>query len=103
MNIINGQEQDIKLVPMCLNCMYCNVEDYTCTNEENKKAASEKFKEKIIASLPEGYDIDTLQFELKPVPLRAPQKKCGRHTVDVERIMNYILPESSRTDVDVAK
>ena len=59
--------------PMCLNCEFCEPIDggkYECINEENKNNALEKIK----ASVPSGYEIESLN--IKPVPLKDETKKC---------------------------
>ena len=91
MNIINGQDYDIKLVPMCLNCQDCQStpEGFVCVNESNKEAAAKKLREKILA-LSEGYSLENLSFDLKPVPLRAPEKKCPNQKVDLQKIIDYL-------------
>lgn len=61
---------------MCLNCVsLVENEDgtYACVNE----TVMEKGREKILAAVPEGYEIDTLT--LKPMALKNPLKKCGVH------------------------
>lgn len=61
---------------MCLNCESLVVNEdgtYACVNE----TVMEKGREKILAAVPEGYEIDTLT--LKPMALKNPLKKCGVH------------------------
>jgi hypothetical protein len=94
MNIINGQDYDIKLVRMCYNCKDCchstlDPNNWLCLNETNKEAAAKKLREKILA-LSEGYSLENLSFDLEPVPLRAPEKHCPNHTYDDHKILTAI-------------
>lgn len=93
MNIINGQEQDIQLVRMCYNCKDCQAKaganELVCANEANKETAAKKIREKIMG-LSEGYKPENISFDLVPVPLKAPERKCPNHTYDIDRILNYL-------------
>lgn len=76
---------------MCLNCVsLVENEDgtYACMNE----AVMEKGREKILAAVPEGFEIDTLT--LKPMALKNPTKKCGVYSVNLSALseeLNRIL------------
>ena len=76
---------------MCLNCKsLVKNEDgtYACVNE----TVMEKGREKIMAAVPEGYEIDTLT--LKPMALKNPTKKCGVHETCFELLyqeLNKVL------------
>lgn len=71
---------------MCLNCIDCGLDGgvYSCHNENVLQAG----KNKILLSLPEGYEIETL--ELKPMKLKDPTKKCSNHQFDVDGVMRFI-------------
>lgn len=65
---------------MCLNCVsLVENEDgtFACMNE----TVMEKGREKILAAVPEGFEIDTLT--LKPMALKNPTKKCGVYAVNI--------------------
>ena len=87
LNILTGTDLSPVFQKMCLNCDFCsteNSETYVCNNEENKAAALEKVK----AALPEGYEIETL--ELKPRPLKAVIKKCGKWTLNKKAVWEAV-------------
>jgi hypothetical protein len=44
----------------------------------------ERGREKILAAVPEGFEIDTLT--LKPMALKNPTKRCGAYEADFERL-----------------
>lgn len=70
---------------MCLNCKSCcGDEDFTCTNE-NVLAVG---RNKIMESLPEGFEIDTLT--LKPMKLKDPTKKCKNYSCDMDKITAFL-------------
>lgn len=78
---------------MCLNCKSChngpeqsslNDEQFVCDNE----SVMEMGKKKILASLPDGFEIKTL--ELKPMKLKDPKKKCKNYSFDKEKVMEFI-------------
>lgn len=77
---------------MCLNCKSCHPdanqdsygEKYTCNNEK----VMEVGKNKILAALPEGFEIETLT--LKPMALKDPTKKCKNYSFDKEKVMEFI-------------
>lgn len=77
-----NQVQHIK--PMCLNCVYSEEKGDSCycVNEENKLDAIQKIK----ASFDGGYEITGI--ELQPLPLKEPSRKCKRHTLNIDRIVN---------------
>ena len=71
---------------MCLNCKsFIKNEDgtFACINE----SVMEKGREKILAAVPEGFEIDTLT--LKPMALKNPTKKCGSYDAN----MNVLIAE----------
>lgn len=72
---------------MCYNCEFVQENDgvCACTNE----LVNAKGKEKIIASLPEGFEIEELK--LKPMKLKDPTKKCGQYSVANEVVCNAII------------
>ena len=87
LNILTGEVQCPVFKKMCLNCDFClesENETYVCNNEENKAAAVEKLK----AALPEGYEIENL--ELKPRPLKAVIKKCGKWTLNKKAVWEAV-------------
>lgn len=72
---------------MCLNCVsLVENEDgtYACMNE----SVMEKGREKILAAVPEGFEIDTLT--LKPMALKNPTKKCGAYFANINEICNEL-------------
>ena len=72
---------------MCLNCKsLIENEDgtYACMNE----SVMEKGREKILAAVPEGFEIDTLT--LKPMALKNPTKKCGVHETNFEMLVEEL-------------
>ena len=69
---------------MCLNCKsLIENEDgnYTCVNE----TVMEKGREKILAAVPEGFEVDTLV--LKPMVLKNPLKKCGAYEANIQSLI----------------
>lgn len=83
--LTEGVECPIK--KMCLNCAsLVEKEDgsFACKNE----AVMEKGKEKILAAVPEGFEIDSIV--LKPMNLKNPLKKCGCYSVDMESVLSEI-------------
>ena len=88
-DLVNGVcpnlAQHIK--PMCLNCIYKSNNEKgedICDNEENKQDA----KEKILASVPAGYELSS--FELKALPLKDCTKKCKKWAINDELVGNTI-------------
>lgn len=85
---------------MCVNCKSCHADNdkdqYVCDNEK----VIEVGRQRILASVPEGFEVDTLT--LKPMVLKDPTKKCKNHQFDfdgvVEFISNYFLasPENEK-------
>ena len=68
---------------MCLNCKSVILNgdgSYACINE----SVMEKGREKILAAVPEGFEIDTLT--LKPMALKNPTRKCGAYEVNLEEL-----------------
>lgn len=72
---------------MCYNCEFLreNGDACTCVND----VVNERGKEKIIAALPEGFEIEELK--LKPMKLKDPTKKCGQYSVAKEVVCNAII------------
>lgn len=68
---------------MCLNCFY-NV-DGCCSNNENAEAMIRKLTETVGTS----YKIE--HIELKPLPLKNPEKKCGKWSANTDRILTEVL------------
>lgn len=73
--------------PMCLNCEFCqeHEEHCVCLNEENREDAVNKIK----ASFEGGYEIK--EITLEPLPLKEPTKKCKRHSVNQNSVLQAIL------------
>ena len=73
--------------PMCINCIHCSVdgENCICTNEDNKADAVQK----IMSSYEGGYKITNI--ELSPIPLKDPTKKCKRHSLASDLILNHLI------------
>lgn len=72
---------------MCLNCKsLIEKEDgsFACVNE----TVMEKGREKILAAVPEGYEVDTLV--LKPMVLKNPLKKCGAYETDINSLVEEL-------------
>lgn len=70
---------------MCLNCMSLqdnNDGTFACCNEK----VIEQGRSKILAAIPEGFEIETLT--LKPMQLKNPLKKCGNYTPDIEGLID---------------
>jgi len=72
---------------MCLNCSFMakNETSYTCSNE----SVIETGRKKILAAVPEGFEIDTLT--LKPMTLKNPTKKCANYCLDKEAVMQEVM------------
>lgn len=95
--LVDGKCPSVHAVkPMCLNCIYVTDtgSEYRCVNEDVLEGA----KQKMLAALPEGYEIETL--EIKPMLLKNPCKKCGKYTMDKMRVARYLLDEAG-IDVNV--
>lgn len=73
---------------MCVNCKSCHADNdknqYVCDNEN----VMEVGKQKILAALPDGFEIETLT--LKPMVLKDPTKKCKNHQFDLESVTEFI-------------
>ena len=83
---ING-ENPSPIKKMCLNCESLRENEdrsFVCTNE----SVMQKGREKILAAVPEGFEIDTLT--LKPMALKNPTKRCGAYEVCFERLRNEL-------------
>ena len=79
---------------MCLNCAWLSENEageLVCSNEQNQKDAAEKVRASIIKESDIGYSIKNLAFELSPLPLKKPTLKCGKWTLDVEKIEGIIF------------
>jgi hypothetical protein len=76
--------------PMCLNCQSITIDgdEYRCNNDAVLGIA----REKMLAALPEGYEIETL--EIKPMLLKNPCKKCGKYTMDKTKVIRTLLEPS---------
>lgn len=72
--------------PMCINCKHMGYdnEDCVCCNEDNKNDAIQK----IMSSFDGGYQITGVT--LKPLPLKDPTKKCKRHTLNYDVLIEGI-------------
>lgn len=85
--------EETPLKKMCLNCIDCvENEDgtFACKNED----VLEKGKQKIMESVPEGFEIESLT--MKPMALKAPTKKCGNYEVNenvITEVINKIFYE----------
>jgi hypothetical protein len=84
-----GSESLIK--KMCLNCKSFSEEknengEITCVCVN--KSVMEKGKEKILAAVPEGFEIETLV--LKPMILKNPTKKCGVYEPNIDGLVQKI-------------
>lgn len=90
--LVDGKCPSVHAVkPMCLNCKYITETgegECRCVNEDVLDGA----KLKMIAALPEGYEIETL--EIKPMLLKNPCKKCGKYLLDKMRVARYLLDEA---------
>ena len=78
---------DTLIQKMCINCVSAiQNEDgsYSCKNED----VMEKGRAKIMASIPEGFEVETLV--LKPMLLKAPTKKCNNYIADIQFLTEYI-------------
>ena len=78
---------------MCLNCKSCHLsplqssyeeQQYVCDND----AVMQVGMKKVIDSLPEGFEIETLK--LKPMKLKDPTKKCKNHVFDLDKVVEFI-------------
>lgn len=80
-----GEQPIIK--QMCLNCISCmdDDENYRCNNQNVMEAGVKK----VSASLPEGFEIDTLV--LKPMVLKNPTKKCPNYSVDKDFVVTELM------------
>ncbi len=85
-NLQEGETCPIK--KMCHNCVFF-VENEEGTGSCTNEIVNEKGREKIIASLPEGFEIEELK--LKPMKLKDPTKKCGQYSVAKEVVCNAII------------
>ena len=95
--LVDGKCPSVHAVkPMCLNCIYVTDtgSEYRCVNEDVLEGA----KQKMMAALPEGYEIETL--EIKPMLLKNPCKNCGKYLLDKMRVARYLLDEAG-IDVNV--
>ena len=90
--LVDGKCPSVHTVkPMCLNCMYITEtaeNECRCVNE----TVLEQAKVKMMAALPEGYEIETL--EIKPMLLKNPCKKCGKYTMNKTMVIRTLLEPS---------
>lgn len=89
--LVDGKCPSVHAVkPMCLNCIYVTDtgSEYRCVNEDVLEGA----KQKMMAALPEGYEIEIL--EIKPMLLKNPCKKCGKYTMDKTKVIRTLLEPS---------
>ena len=89
--LVDGKCPSVHAVkPMCLNCIYVTDtgSEYRCVNEDVLDGA----KLKMMAALPEGYEIETL--EIKPMLLKNPCKKCGKYTMNKTMVIRTLLEPS---------
>lgn len=86
---IKEGEQHVHITKMCLNCKSLVDEEdgYRCCNPE----VMENGLKKVSASLPEGFEIETLV--LKPMILKNPTKKCGKYDCNIDQILSLIKEE----------
>lgn len=96
--LVDGKCPSVHAVkPMCLNCKYITETgegECRCVNEDVLEGA----KQKMLAALPEGYEVESLQ--IKPMLLKNPCKKCGKYFFDKMRVARYLLDEAG-LDVNV--
>lgn len=85
--VLTGQEVTDKGIEpifkkMCLNCTTCITADdkYRCNNAN----VMELNKKKVLESLPEGFEIESIT--LKPMELKDPTKKCKNYNPNMELI-----------------
>lgn len=84
---IDLEKEECPIKKMCLNCKFCiENEDgtFACRNKNVLNIA----KEKIMAAVPEGYEIENIS--LKPMALKNPIKKCPNYEVDVDLIHDEV-------------
>jgi len=86
---------------MCINCKSCiykSEEDrYVCENEN----VMEMGKKKILAAIPEGFEVETLT--LKPMALKDPTKKCKNHQFDMNGVAEFIADYFLTSPADAEK
>lgn len=87
--LVDGKCPSVHTVkPMCLNCMYITEtaeNECRCVNE----TVLEQAKVKMMAALPEGYEVESLQ--IKPMLLKNPSKKCGKYLMDKMKVARNVL------------
>lgn len=76
-----------ELKSMCLNCISLSDTEgeYRCVNA----AVLDIAREKMMAALPEGYEVDGIS--IKPMLLKNPCKKCKNYEMDKNRVIRAIL------------
>lgn len=76
-----------ELKPMCLNCISISESEgeYRCLNE----AVLDIAREKMMAALPEGYEVDGIS--IKPMLLKNPCKKCKNYEMNKNRVIRAVL------------
>lgn len=87
--MLTGLEGEAILKKMCLNCAYSQYnsseDNYTCINESVMEIGVEKIRN---SAKEFGFDIETLT--IKPMVLKAPNKKCDKYAPNIEGIKEYI-------------
>lgn len=81
------EDKDSLINKMCLNCMSLqdnNDGTFACRNEK----VMEQGRNKILAAIPEGFEIETLT--LKPMQLKNPLKKCNNYVPDIEGLIDEL-------------
>lgn len=81
--ILTGLET-CPLKKMCLNCtsLTRGVDGYACKNEKVLSAG----KAKVLASIPEGWEVNADSLVMKPKKLNKPTSVCGEYTPNMEEI-----------------
>lgn len=80
-----GREPILK--KMCLNCESC-IENNDGTFSCNHEKVMEAGRNKIMAAVPDGFEIETLT--LKPMNLKNPTKKCNNYSPDFSLIHELV-------------
>lgn len=93
--LVDGKCPSVHAVkPMCLNCMYLIETDENecrCVNE----TVLDQARKKMMEALPEGYEVENLQ--IKPMLLKNPCKKCGKHEMNKVLVATTLLAQSGFT------
>lgn len=85
--ILTGLES-CPLKKMCLNCtsLTKGADGYACKNEKVLAAG----KAKVLASIPEGWEINTESLVMQPKKLNKPTSVCGEYAPNMEEINDTI-------------